>query len=799
MAVDAKPLAGEGLPLATAAGGPPASAGSTAPASSRPSPDAGLMTASLRTLGSAMPRALATEVERGVPFLFAPVFMGLGATLYYTAAAEPDWATIAALFATAALGAWLARRNALAHITLIALLMAAAGALAAKFEVSRAGTTITGSPVATTVTGKVMRIEHRANGRVRLTLDVIATERPVLRFPPQRVRLTARTVPPGIAPGAIVTGHARLMPPSGPVHPGGYDFAFESFFDRIGAIGFYLGNPRLAAIPRTATRMEAMAAWLEATRLRIAGRARAQVGGDEGEIAATLIAGVRSGIPEPVNEALRRTGLAHILAISGLHMALVAATILVSIRSVAALFPNLVTRYPVKKYAAVAAVAACAFYLAISGAAVAAQRSFIMLAVMLVALLFDRAALTLRNLAIAALIILAISPHEIMGPSFQMSFAATAALIAGYAMWNERRERRPTDRDDGRSGMAGLAAGRLLGLAVGLAATSLIAGLATTVYGVYHFNRVSPLALAANMLAMPIVTFLVMPMAVVSAVLMPLGLDGAPLTVMGWGLRAVIGVAHWLSDRTTVDAVGTMPSGALLAFTMALVLATLLTTWLRVAAMPLLLIAMVLQFDRQLPDILVSEDARLVAVRMEDGRLALNRARPNAFTLQNWLHAQGADDWLKPRSSTDGDSADTPGDAKGAIFSCTDNTCIARLPGGGTVVHTPDEDKAGKHCSSASMIVLTDAMARGTCPQGATVVTARETARRGSVAIHLGDSTMAVTMPDPADMHQPPRRSIRELRYAITEPYRPWHEHRQYSREARGLPPYVPGRRQRAD
>lgn len=777
MAVDAKPSAGEGTPLATVAGGLP----TPVPA------DAGAMKA-FRALAAALTAAATTEAERGVPFLFAPVLMGAGVVLYCTAAVEPGWAAIAALFATAALGAWLARRNSLAHLVLMALLMAAAGALAAKFEVSRAGTTITGAPVATTVTGRVSRIEHRANGRVRLTLEVVATARPVLRHAPQRVRLTARAVPPGVVPGATVVGYARLMPPSGPVRPGGYDFAFESFFDRIGAIGFYLGDPRLAAAPAPTTLRESAAAWLEATRLRIAERVRSEIGGDEGEIAATLIAGVRSGIPEPVNEALRRTGLAHILAISGLHMALVAATLLVSIRSAAALFPGLVARHPVKKYAAAAALLVCAFYLALSGAAVAAQRSFIMLAVMLVALLFDRAALTLRNLAIAALIILAISPHEIMGPSFQMSFAATAALIAGYALWSERRAWRPDDRGHHRSGVAGLAADRLLRLVVGLAATSLIAGLATTVYGIHHFNRVSPLALAANMLAMPVVTLLVMPMAVVSAILMPLGLDAVPLGVMGQGLRAVVGVAQWLSDRTTIDAFGIMPEGALLAFTLALVVATLLTTWLRVAALPLLLVAILLQLDRQLPDVLVSEDARLVAVRMEDGRLALNRARPNGFTMRNWLHAQATDTWLKPRTGTGGDGGH--GDEEGAVFSCANDTCIAPLPAGGYLVHTADRDSARTHCASASVIVLTDATARGTCPQGAVVVTARNTARRGSVAIHLDDAAPASTPRDPADPHHLSRRQVRDLRYAIAEPYRPWHEHRRYSREARGLPPY---------
>ena len=153
----------------------------------------------------------------------------------------------------------------------------------------------------------------------------------------------------------------------------------------------------------------------------------------EGEIAAALVAGVRAGIPEDVNEALRRTGLAHILSISGLHMALVAATIMAVLRFGFAFFPDFASRHPVKKYAASAALVALAVYLFISGSAVAAERSFIMIGVMLTAMLFDRAALTMRNLAISAIAIIAVSPHEVAGPSFQMSFAATAALIGAYA------------------------------------------------------------------------------------------------------------------------------------------------------------------------------------------------------------------------------------------------------------------------------------------------------------------------------------------------------------------------------
>ena len=171
----------------------------------------------------------------------------------------------------------------------------------------------------------------------------------------------------------------------------------------------------------------------------LAARIRDRIGGVEGEVAAALVAGVRGGIPEQVNEAMRRAGLAHILSISGLHMALVAATVMAALRGGLGLFPDFSSRRPVKKYAAAIALVAITAYLLISGADVAAQRSYIMLAVMLAAVLCDRAALSMRNLAIATVIVVAWSPHEVVGPSFQMSFAATAALIGAFSAWSHRK------------------------------------------------------------------------------------------------------------------------------------------------------------------------------------------------------------------------------------------------------------------------------------------------------------------------------------------------------------------------
>ena len=183
---------------------------------------------------------------------------------------------------------------------------------------------------------------------------------------------------------------------------------------------------------------------IENAREAIADHIRGSVGGAEGEIAAALIVGVRAGIPEEINEAMRRTGIYHIISISGLHMALVAGTIMVLMRGAFALFPDFSSRRPVKKYAAAAALFSIAAYLVISGVVVAAERSFIMLAVMLIAVLFDRAALTMRNLAISAIAVIVVSPHEVVGPSFQMSFAATAALVGAYAGWSDYRAGKAT-------------------------------------------------------------------------------------------------------------------------------------------------------------------------------------------------------------------------------------------------------------------------------------------------------------------------------------------------------------------
>jgi ComEC/Rec2-related protein len=722
-----------------------------------------------------MRAAALADWERGVGFLLVPVCLCVGALIYFSLNEEPAAYELIAILAALSFGLLLARERILARCLISGLIFVSLGMAAAKFETWRAGTKVIGGEISTRVTGRVVQIEHQASGRVRLTIDVIETARPTLRYAPDRIRATARDIPDTIVTGGGVSGLVRLRPPSGPVRPGSYDFAFNSYFDGIGANGFFLTAPEPASLVEPASSPVRLTTWIENVRSGLAERIRRSIEGPEGEIAAALIAGVTAGIPEEANEAMRISGIYHVISISGLHLALVALTVMGTMRGAFALFPAFASRHPVKKYAAAIALLVVFFYLFLSGAEVATQRSFIMLAVMLVALIFDRAALTMRNLAVAAIVVIAIAPHEVAGPSFQMSFAATAALIAAYAAWSERRLRSPghAERHDRSRAMK---VARFLALyGGGIAVTSIVAGLATALFGAWHFNRVAPLGLIANLAAMPVVSLLVMPWALAAVVLMPFGLDGVPLWVMGEGITIMLRIADWVAARSPLDEVGIVPVSAVLLFSSALVVLTLSTSFLRIAAMPLLIAGVLVLAGREAPDVMIAEDARLIAIPQPDGRLAVNRARPNAFTVENWARALAAAGLAKPATVDKIVQAAAGSSLPVSGFSCNEALCFARHESGALVAHAADAKAALPACGVASLVVIDDATAGKVCASKSTVISKRDLARGGSAEVRFRNSA--------ADIRA-------EVSYAVTEPFRPWHSHRAFSREARGMPAY---------
>ncbi len=297
------------------------------------------------------------------------------------------------------------------------------------------------------IEGRIVVVDRSASDRLRLTLDQVVLADTDPDRVPRRVRVSLHGDQPFLTPepGARVALTGHLSPPEGPGEPGGFDFQRHAWFLSIGAVG-YTRNPALLLEPRP----EGVLPLLH-LRMRLSRAIQERITGEPGAFAAAVMTGDRSGISTETLETLRRTNVAHLLAISGLHMGLLTGFVFLCLRSGLSLIPPLALRIPTKKIAAVGALAAGAFYLAVAGGNVATERAFIQVAVMFTAVLLDRRAVTLRSVAIAALIVLAHRPESLLGPGFQMSFAATTALVAVFTGMSRverlRTASRPVDRD----------------------------------------------------------------------------------------------------------------------------------------------------------------------------------------------------------------------------------------------------------------------------------------------------------------------------------------------------------------
>ncbi|MCO4316516.1 ComEC family competence protein [Phyllobacterium sp. 21LDTY02-6] len=737
--------------------------------------------------------ALRHEAARGTTFLLLPVFAGTGSVLYFTAAAEPRLSS--AIFGLVLLGAlrWMAADRPLLRLAVTFALALVAGMAFAKIETILANTPMLGSDVTTEVTGRVLTMARNAKGGVRVVLDVIDTAKPKLRFPPSRIAVSARKLPAGLGVGDGLGARIHLRSPSGPSRPDNYDFAFNNYYRGIGANGFVLGMAHRRILPPK----PGLVAWalssIESMRQRLTQHIQHRIPGEAGDIAASLITGQRDGISDKTNNALRLSGLSHILSISGFHMALVAVTIMATLRASLALFPGVAARYPVKKFAAATALAGSAFYLLLSGADVAAQRSFIMLSIMLLAVLVDRAALSMRNLALAAMVTIALAPHEIMGPSFQMSYSATAALIAFYGWWGSRRAKRR-----GRpAGAAGRALEAVAQYVIGIALTSLVAGAASSIFAAYHFNNTAPLGLIGNALALPVISTLVIPFGVIGLMAMPFDLDGFFFGIMERGIDMVIMVAEMVSGHSPPGNFGLVPRQSLILACLGLIILLFPATRLRLFALPLFAAAAALAVWTPPPEIMISENASLVALRATDGRLAVNRAGAESFTLKNWQQAHAASAVIVPAKPAVA--------AEDTQFECNAELCLAREPRYGAVVaHVRSAEAMAAACMESDIMVLAFAGPYRSCEvkNAPITVTRQQLALFGAATIKLRPAPEFQPMPaikrsteDRRQSTEPTRGAIAaaapgffaSIEYAIGRPIRPWNNYRIHSRAARNI------------
>ncbi|WP_180901641.1 ComEC/Rec2 family competence protein [Martelella soudanensis] len=378
------------------------------------------------------------EQAFGRVFLMVPVALAAGICWWFSLSQSPALPGLALYCGLSVVAAVLLRNGkGFPRLASAGLALFLCGAMLAATETGRRATVMLDSPVTTHIAGIVESREPTETGW-RYVVKVTATDDPVIHRPPERVTLVARGNLPPVPIGHNIQGLGRLLPPSAPVMPGLVDFGFLSYFDGVGAVGFFYGPPKDIGRPPAPGPVAEAALAIERIRDGIAGRIRTVLEGDTGAFANAIITGERRALSDDMLDALRNAGLAHIIAISGLHMALAAGIFFSSLRLLLAMSPRAAEAVSTKKIAAAAAIAAALFYLLISGMQVSAERAFIMLAVMLAAAIFDRPAISLRNVALAALVILIVTPAEVVGPGMQMSFAATLALIAGYGAWQRR-------------------------------------------------------------------------------------------------------------------------------------------------------------------------------------------------------------------------------------------------------------------------------------------------------------------------------------------------------------------------
>lgn len=409
--------------------------------------------------------------------------------------------------------------------------------------------------------GWIDAVEPGAKG-ARLRIEVHAISGLSAPETPRYVRVTHK-LSLEVAPGRFVRCFGVLRPPPSPSLPGDYDFRRQAWFEQLGGVGYVMGRCHGGVLGAPASGFERLSLNISAFRRRLAEHVNRAAGKRAGGFAAALVSGDRSFMAEADQQALRASGLSHLLAISGLHMAMVGGLVYFLAWRTLALIEPLALRVAVQKPAAVAALIASFAYLVISGASVSTQRAFIMSAVVFGAILADRAALSLRSYAIAMILVVLFQPESVMTPGFQMSFAASGALIATYEAWSRRRA--------GQERVMGPVSYTWASLFV----TSLVAGLATAPFALYHFDRLAGFGLLANLLAMPIITFVSAPLAALSLILTPFGLGDVGLRLFGYSLEAVLAIAHWCASlpAAAVSIPRAMPAATLILCAAAITLA----------------------------------------------------------------------------------------------------------------------------------------------------------------------------------------------------------------------------------
>ncbi|MGJ0394751.1 MAG: ComEC/Rec2 family competence protein [Methylocystis sp.] len=709
-----------------------------------------LFPARVRGLAEALRASLEQERALRRPFLWLVVAAGGGVVLYFSAEREPSLALCLSGLAAFGVLALLTRRHARAQALFLALAFLAGGFASGGWRTARVAAPIVPRVGIGELTGFVEEVDPRRAG-ARFILRVASAE----GFPddvvPARVRLTTRG-DPNFSAGDFIALKARLMPPARAALPGGYDFARDAFFARIGGVGNALGRIETMPPPEPAPLSLRFFAHVDRMRNALAMRVYRIIDGDAGAIAAAMVTGKRDLLSEDAKNLIRRAGIFHIITISGVQMTLVAGIFFVGFRRLLAMSQTLALNYPIKKWAAALAIFGAVLYDVGTGSRVGTERALVMTLIMLVAVLFDRPSLSMRNLALAALIIIAFEPEALLGASFQLSFAAVAALIAVYEWRGEYLAKRRIDDRAPQTWWGAFretVAERLLhGPGAAIFAT-LCATSATASFMANDFHELSPYVLIGNPLTLAIIEFFAVPCALLGAALYPLGLDGFVWRYLKMGIDLVSYLAGLIASAPGASLpVKAFAPWAIVFLALAVLSLVLWRTWAwRALAIPLVLIGLMGATGGAPFDLAVPATGESAALRLPSGELALMGQKPNAFAAEQWLRADG--------------DARPSADAKNGV-GCDDWGCVAKAIDGRFVALVAERGAFFEDCARAA-VVVTPLYAPAGCA-APIVIDRRKLSETGAVALRFKADGVEWTTARAIDEDRPWSPAPRERR-----------------------------------
>lgn len=663
--------------------------------------------------------SIGNALETRRTFILLPFATLFGLIVYAALPAEPSPWALAAIAVTG-LGILLIRRHDPPRwLALAALFWVGLSLL--PFHAALFATPMLDRPLYGAFTATVDEIISESADARRMIVSAIAPleggQAPDIR----RARIFGGVDPPLVA-GDRIAANLRLAPVPGPVLPGSFDGQFHGYFAGIGAYGTVTSGLRRIAPAEGFSPSRAV----DGLRRDIGERISAVLDGPAAAIGWAMVVGDQSHISDETREVMASSGLAHIYSISGLHLSIVAGGTFFFVRLLSALVARS-AGWPLKKLAALAGMAAASGYLMLAGgpANIPAFRSTLMLLLIFGAVLAGRRALTMRNVAFAALVIVLIDPASIFRPSFQLSFAAVVALIGVYEL--PRRQR------DAQHGLLGRMGAAIWATAI----TSLVAGLATLLFSAYHFQQTAPLGVLANVIMLPILTFVIMPFGVISVFAMPLGLDPLALPVMGWGIDRMLDVARLVTDWSRgLEANPVLTPWALLVGLAALAWFAFFTDRWRMAG-PLLAVPIVLVsgFDSR-PDVLIADTTQAIAIR-DGAAYGLLSGRPGSFAVDVWSEHY---------------RAEVTGDLAGAR--CDGIGCAYVSPQGYSLSLVRDASAFAEDCGHVDL-VITRLRAPGYCAGSGRVIDAGALASGGVHWLRWTGTDF-------------------EIRIARTQPDRPW-------------------------